>query len=51
MFADHVSTLSQWYNGAAVLCERNNHGHAVLLALRAPAASRCSAVMTVRKAG
>ena len=29
-----MATLSRWYNGAAVLCERNNHGHAVLLWLR-----------------
>jgi hypothetical protein len=26
--------IGHWYNGAGVLCERNNHGHAVLLWLR-----------------
>lgn len=30
-FAAYVARLAQWYNGAAVLVERNNHGHAVLL--------------------
>jgi hypothetical protein len=30
-FAAHVSTVARWYNGAPVLVERNNHGHAVLL--------------------
>jgi hypothetical protein len=30
-FAAHVDTVGLWYNGAAVLVERNNHGHAVLL--------------------
>jgi hypothetical protein len=34
VFADHIAMLSRWYNGAAVMVERNNHGHAVLLALR-----------------
>jgi hypothetical protein len=34
VFASYIQQLSTWYNGAAVLCERNNHGHAVLLALR-----------------
>jgi hypothetical protein len=34
VFAQHIATLSRWYNEATVLCERNNHGHAVLLALR-----------------
>ena len=28
-----VVELARWYNGADVLVERNNHGHAVLLAL------------------
>jgi hypothetical protein len=30
-FAAHVETVARYYNGAAVLVERNNHGHAVLL--------------------
>jgi hypothetical protein len=30
-FAAHVEAVSRYYNGAAVLVERNNHGHAVLL--------------------
>ena len=29
--AAHAATLSSYYNGAEVLVERNNHGHAVLL--------------------
>jgi len=33
-FAAHVDTVGRWYNQAAVLVERNNHGHAVLLWLR-----------------
>jgi hypothetical protein len=33
VFAAHLASLSTTYNGAAVLVERNNHGHAVLLAL------------------
>jgi hypothetical protein len=32
--AAHVDALGTWYNGAQVLVERNNHGHAVLLGLR-----------------
>lgn len=31
--ADYVHEISDWYNGAGVLCERMNHGHAVLLRL------------------
>lgn len=31
IMAGHVSTVAAWYNGASVLVERNNHGHAVLL--------------------
>jgi hypothetical protein len=31
--AAHARALSIWYNGAGVLVERNNHGHAVLMAL------------------
>jgi hypothetical protein len=31
VFASYASTLSQWYNQAPVLCERNNHGHAVIV--------------------
>jgi hypothetical protein len=30
-FAAHVETVARYYNGAAVMVERNNHGHAVLL--------------------
>jgi hypothetical protein len=33
-FAGYLADLSAWYNDAAVLVERNNHGHAVLLALK-----------------
>jgi hypothetical protein len=32
--AAHVDAVGKWYNPAAVLVERNNHGHAVLLWLR-----------------
>jgi hypothetical protein len=32
-FAAHVYAVGQWHNSAAVLVERNNHGHAVLLRL------------------
>jgi hypothetical protein len=34
VFAGHLEALSLWYNRAAVLVEKNNHGHAVLLWLR-----------------
>jgi len=30
-FASYIDQVGQWYNGAAVLVERNNHGHTVLL--------------------
>lgn len=30
VFADYLNTLSEYYNGAHVLIERNNHGHAVI---------------------
>src|SRR5262249_15730599 len=33
IFAAHIQALSKWYHDAAVLVERNNHGHAVLEAL------------------
>ncbi|HYP18615.1 MAG TPA: hypothetical protein VEY08_00970, partial [Chloroflexia bacterium] len=33
-FAQHIATVSRYYNRAGVLPERNNHGHAVILALR-----------------
>jgi hypothetical protein len=33
VFADYARQLAEWYNGAAILCERNNHGHAVIAAL------------------
>jgi hypothetical protein len=32
--AAHIDTIGKWYHNAAVLVERNNHGHAVLLWLR-----------------
>jgi hypothetical protein len=32
--AAHVDAIGRWYNRAAALVERNNHGHAVLLWLR-----------------
>jgi len=31
--AEYIDQLGRWYNQASVLVERNNHGHAVLLAL------------------
>jgi hypothetical protein len=34
IFASHAYAVAQWFNKAAILCERNNHGHAVLLWLR-----------------
>jgi hypothetical protein len=34
VFGSHLDALSKFYNGAGVLVERNNHGHAVLLWLR-----------------
>jgi hypothetical protein len=33
-FAAHVDAVGRWYNQAAVMVERNNHGQAVLLWLR-----------------
>jgi hypothetical protein len=33
-FAAHIDAVGQWYNGAALMVERNNHGHAVLLWLQ-----------------
>jgi hypothetical protein len=33
-FAAHIDAIGRWYNDAAALVERNNHGHAVLLWLR-----------------
>lgn len=33
VFAGHIAAVAGWYNEAAVLVERNNHGHAVLLDL------------------
>ena len=32
-FAGYIKTVSDYYHGCSVLVERNNHGHAVLLAL------------------
>jgi hypothetical protein len=37
-FAGHLDAISRWFNTANILCERNNHGHAVLLWLRDHAA-------------
>lgn len=34
VLASHADKLGQWYNQAAVMPERNNHGHAVILWLR-----------------
>jgi hypothetical protein len=34
MLAAYIDIIGQWYNHSAVLVERNNHGHAVLLWLR-----------------
>lgn len=31
--ADHAYAIGRWYNGADILVERNNHGHAVILRL------------------
>lgn len=33
VFAAHIDSIGTWYNRSPVLVERNNHGHAVLLAL------------------
>lgn len=33
VFAGYLASLAGFYNGAQILVERNNHGHAVLLAL------------------
>lgn len=33
VFASYLAELSNWYNNAKILPERNNHGHAVILAL------------------
>jgi hypothetical protein len=35
VLASHADALGQWYNRAALMVERNNHGHAVLLWLQA----------------
>jgi hypothetical protein len=34
VLAAHADALGRWYNGARILVERNNHGHAVLLWLK-----------------
>lgn len=39
VFAGYLAALSNWYNRALMLVERNNHGHAVLLWLRDNGAS------------
>jgi hypothetical protein len=33
-FASYVTAVARWYQGAPVMVERNNHGHATLLWLR-----------------
>jgi hypothetical protein len=33
VFAGYAAQLAEWYNGASILCERNNHGHAVIVRL------------------
>jgi hypothetical protein len=33
VLASYIAQLAEWYNGAAVLPERNNHGHAVIARL------------------
>ena len=30
VFAAHIDAIGSWFNGASVLIERNNHGHAVI---------------------
>jgi hypothetical protein len=37
VFAQHINKVGRWYNGAAVLVERNNHGHALIAHLTIPA--------------
>jgi hypothetical protein len=43
VLAAHASALGAWYNQASILVERNNHGHAVLLALQQQGGLRCLA--------
>jgi hypothetical protein len=40
-FAAHVDAVGRYYNGAPVMVERNNHGHAVLLWLRDNSRLQC----------
>ncbi len=40
VFAGYLAQLARWYNDAAILPERNNHGHTVLAALAATGGSR-----------
>jgi hypothetical protein len=40
VFGSQLAALAEYYNGAAVLVERNNHGHAVQLWLREFASAR-----------
>ena len=35
VLAAHLDTIGRWYNGACLMVERNNHGHAVLQWLEA----------------
>jgi len=35
VLAGYIQQVAEWYNGAGVLSERNNHGHALILALQA----------------
>ncbi|HEV3255417.1 MAG TPA: hypothetical protein VG013_00930 [Gemmataceae bacterium] len=39
--ASYADQLGRWYWNAAIMCERNNHGHAVLAWLREHSALRC----------
>lgn len=33
-FAEYIHLISEWFNKALILCERNNHGHSVISNLR-----------------
>lgn len=37
VFAGYIDQVGEWYNRAPVMPERNNHGHALILALRTTA--------------
>lgn len=34
VFAGYIDHVGAFFNGAAVMCERNNHGHALIMALQ-----------------